>query len=378
MLKRADLAARRVGFRVARRLGRSLNLVDLAEKAWEVAPSAMLHMPPSVCLPGEFEKARDIAFWTTWEVETRRVRGGPVALPPVNAFMVRDAILHRGSVYKGRGELLIVPQGEVEVLRRSVEPYESSEYPVVDIAEGAITGSPLGMLFFGHWLCDDAPLALLASEYGEAVSPTPPNIHRSAMSEDQIAAYARLLELPWRCEENVRFKQVVFFQDEEYTAHKGARLEHLRERLKARLGAAVRRKRVFVRRGVADRGPRKFVNEEAVIEALAREGFDVITPSEMTVEEITAALHGVELVVGVEGSQIAHSLLCLPRGGGLLLIMPPFRFGTGIKRRTDAIGVHYGFIVGDPQEEGFTVDAASLLRTIELVEAASTAGGVRG
>ena len=358
-LNRMALMAGYARFRVQRRFSGAKNLFDQAQKTWTVAPPETIETPPSIVLDGEFDRIREVEQWTTPEVERRRMQGGPFDRPAVTGYEYKDAILYQGSIIAAGAEKRILPYEH--------NAPRSKEHPVETIDEGALAGSYLGLMYFGHWLKDDAPLSLLAEEYGTPFSPSPPAWHAAQFRETHIGGYIDFLDVPWRQAENVRCKKLVLFDDEDFTTHKGARLERLRARAMEKLGAPVEtERRVFIKRGIADKGVRRFGNEADIAARLKADGFSIVDPSKMNVIEIATALHGAALVVAAEGSHQVHSIFTLPKGAGLLAISAPDRFCTVNKRWTDLLGLRYGFMVGDPAEEGFTVDYDRLRRTIDL------------
>lgn len=358
-LNRAALMAAYARFRVQRRLSGVHNLFDRAEKNWVIAPPETIKTPPSIVLDGEFDRIRVVEQWSTPDVEKRRMLGGAFDRPAVMAYEFKDAILYQGSIIAAGAEKRILPNEH----RAS----SAKNNPVKVIDEGALAGSFLGLMYFGHWLKDDAPLSLLAEEYGTPFSPSPPSWHAAQFRETHIGGYIDFLDVPWSQAENVRCKKLIMFDDEDFTTHKGRRLERLRSRAYKKLGAPkVTGRRIFIKRGIADKGVRRFGNEVEIAAHLEAEGFLVVDPSKMNVVEIANAIHGAALVVAAEGSHQVHSIFTLAKGAGLLAISPPDRFCTVNKRWTDLLGLRYGFMVGDPAEEGFTADYDRLRRTIDL------------
>ncbi len=76
---------------------------------------------------------------------------------------------------------------------------------------------------------------------------------------------------------------------------------------------------------------------------------------------------GAETIVGVEGSHMIHGMLLLPKGGSVLIIQPPDRFGTVIKDLADRDGQHFGFVVGVPSGDGFTSSIEEIERTLDMM-----------
>lgn len=355
---RLDLRQRHLMFRIGQRLNGAKPLYEVAERRWEIAPAETVRFSPAVFLPGQFDKIRAFEANTRPDIEKRRVFGGEFARPPVVAYRFRNAVLYQGAIFCRGRMRRILPYG--------IAPPPSKDFPVLEIGESGLAGTYLGLRYFGHWIRDDATLSLLAGEYGGAVSPAPPARHAGVHKEDHIRAYARFLDLPWRIAENVRFGTLVMFEDEEITPHKVGRLKRLRERVKAKLGPYPAPKRIFIKRGVADRGARRLNNESAVAEALVKEGFTVIDPTAMTVEEIAGAAYGAEVIVNMEGSHVNHAIYFARDGASFLAVTPPERFNTPFKQWTELLGMRYGFVVGDPDTEGFSANIDDVRRTMDL------------
>ncbi len=349
-LGEADLSMRYVAFRARRRLRLLKTLAEAADKKWTVAPAETVMTAPSICLPGQAEKARQTCPNTSWDVERIRVSGGKVMREAVVAYQLSNAALVYGSILCGAGERRVVPY------ERGL-PADLS--PVADFREGALSGSYLGLLYFGHWLRDDSSLELLAAEFSAPITLRPPSdwVH--------CDAYRRILSLSSQTVTSARFKRLVIFDDEDFSAHKTERLRKLRERA-AKASKRTGPRLVFLKRGLRDNGARHFLNEEDVAAALAKDGFTIIDPLKSDVATFAETLGSADIVVGPEGSQLGHAALFLREGAGLLAITPPRRFVTGHKRWCDQLGIRYGLVMGDEQEEGFTANVGDVKRTIDL------------
>lgn len=356
-LLRSELAFRRLAFRARRKLFGARDFLGLADRVFEIAPGETFAIAPIVALPGQADKIIQIEPSVDPALEWRRFAGGSYDVRPLRAYEFSNVMLLDGALYCGASEQRIRPN---EARAGAV-----GDAGVLDIGEGAMAGSYYGLLFFGHWLKDDAPLHLLASEYGVAVSPQPP-------AWPHLPEYAGMMGLDFTPTEAARFRKLTVFADEEYTSHKARRIDVLRRRL---IGAPVARdRRVFIRRGSDDEGARRFHNEEAVVEALAKDGFDIIDPTSATVEEIGKVMLRADLVVGIEGSQLSHATYFLDAGCKVLAITPPARYYAGHKRWTDHLGAQYGVVMGDPYtDEGFTANIDDVRRTVDLFKPRVTA-----
>lgn len=85
-------------------------------------------------------------------------------------------------------------------------------------------------------------------------------------------------------------------------------------------------------------------------------------------ETVRAAVANANMVVGVEGSHLAHGILGAAPGGSMLVLQPPFRFNNAFKERCDLLEITYAFIVGNAVPGGFTVDLNALAKLIDRVQ----------
>ena len=95
----------------------------------------------------------------------------------------------------------------------------------------------------------------------------------------------------------------------------------------------------------------------------------VVDPDTMSAQEIARISNGARLVVGLEGSHLAHSIYPIADAGTLLVLQPPLRFNNVYKDLSDAMGLNYAFLVGEPAAGGFTVDLDRLGRLLDRVGA---------
>jgi hypothetical protein len=78
-------------------------------------------------------------------------------------------------------------------------------------------------------------------------------------------------------------------------------------------------RRIYVKRPEGSR--RRMFNEPEVIEVLERNGFDVVSPETLSVNDQVALFSNAKMVVGVSGAALANILFCPPRTR-VLTLMP--------------------------------------------------------
>jgi capsular polysaccharide biosynthesis protein len=169
-----------------------------------------------------------------------------------------------------------------------------------------------------------------------------------------------------------RFKELVVLDDRGQNAFKRERYEWMRATLLAGVGLSSHppaHPGVFVVRG-SEGASRTLQGESELAAALAqRRGLRTVDPMRTSALDIVRACAGARVVVGVEGSALVHALTVASPGAALICLQPPWRFNNHLKDITDCRDMTYGFVVGLPSENGFTIPLDEIERTLDLVEA---------
>jgi hypothetical protein len=327
-----------------------------ATRRWEIAPGTRTVSPAALYHPADLDRItgvgstiRDVAS------ERRRVVGGPVENAPTIAYELKDAVIARGQIFTWR-TYLQVGMEPAPVMASLMAPHHD---------HASMASSWIGCRYFGHWLMDDLPRQL-------AVQSLAPPLSVLTQPTASQRDYAAQLDLVIPVTPEARVDRLIVIDDFGQNADKQDRYERLRALARDRYPTS-RGQRVMLLRGATGKR-RMLVNEAALAEALAAQGFIVLDPAETPVSHILATCVDADLVVGVEGSQMLNGALWARRGGAVLTIQPPHRFELIIKDLCDAIGLRYAFVVGEQQgENDFTVDIDQVLRMIDRIDA-ETAG----
>jgi hypothetical protein len=72
------------------------------------------------------------------------------------------------------------------------------------------------------------------------------------------------------------------------------------------------------------------------------------------------------VVVTADGSQVNHAFFAMPTGGRVVSLTPADRFTMRERGVTHAMGLRYGCVVISPGTDGYTVDVAEVLKTVEM------------
>jgi hypothetical protein len=321
----------------------------LCERSWTICAAESRFEPSATYLRGELERVRNVQEETTCETELNRLAAGTRLHVATRAYLFKDVTLCGGLLFKGAMNLRIA---------RSSDHRDDIEG--VDMSSAAISTTLMGSIYFGHWMHDDVSLNVVA----RSLAP-PVEIARTPYAHE--SGYRQLLSLPGARIASGHFGELILLDDWGQNSHKRRRYQELRDTLRRAI-ARSGHDRVYIKRGqsACSRG-RDLSNCMGLETHLVARGFAVVDPDTMSAEQIATTLRDARLVIGTEGSHLAHAIYAIADGGTLVVIQPPHRFNNIFKDLTDALGLQYAFIIGDAAEEGFSIDLDRLDRLLEHV-----------
>jgi hypothetical protein len=276
--------------------------------------------------------------------------GEEICHSPTRAFLIKDAWLIDGTIYKEDAVHFIRPRSNRRVFLTRIH---------TEIDRGAAYCTAPGSKYFGSWLMDDCVTYPLAASEGIPITTD------QALSPHQVA-YEGSLEMTPRRVRGAYFKELVLFDDVGQTRDKHRRFRAIHDKLLAGIPTPHPHPGVFLLRGSVGQ-KRILVNELEIAEYLHRErGFKIVDPVKADLQTIISACAGSKMVVGVEGSALMHGILLLATGGGILTLQPPDRFVSIYKDLAERDGQDFGFVVGVPNDDGFRIDPSEIMRTLDM------------
>jgi len=222
--------------------------------------------------------------------------------------------------------------GKLPFLPARVEPVDETV---------AFCSTDAGNDYFAHFLLDDAATALLGRDFGRTIFGGAPQPRTQQMLE-----YMKFFEVPYQEKSQAWFRDLWLFTDYPQNRNRRERLRQLKSLLRKKFKDKQSPTPAYIRRGKS--GSQRYLENETEIESqLAARGFKIIDPEVMNADEICQQLNNSPLVVGVEGSQLAHGLLNLHSGGGLLCIQPADHFNAVYRGFCNSLDLNWGFVVAE-------------------------------
>ena len=333
-----------------RSLGRQPALQDLVLSRETLCPADSSPMPPVTMLQDDWDTITAFQSETTAAAEQARVAGGLRTHRATERFEIADVLatprgfytLSRGFHQHGRPDMAALLRGPV--LRRD---------------RGFFALPVIGMKYFGHWLSDALPTALLCREDETLYLPDNP-------AWPHTRAYLDLLGLPAVPARHMFFRRMSFASDIGQNAHRQDRQRQLRKRLQAAVPDTGADQGVFIRRGHSGVA-RVLANEDALADRFAARGFAICASTD-PLPVLLRALAGASVVISMEGSHLAHALFAARPGALLVTLNPADRFNTVYADYLAGLDLHMATLVVPRGPEGYVADADRLDRVISLAQ----------
>jgi capsular polysaccharide biosynthesis protein len=333
--------------RIRAKFATSPLLLEQAAEVIELEPGSIAEVPPAISLSGELDRVK--SFYGGAGSQLPRLLESMREEGPTLGYRLDDAVLADFTLYAS-GTHLVYRSGS----KRAVIVGKPSE-----IEEAQLCTTACVETYFGHFLRDALPLELLAHER----ELLPLSFRRQPWLHEP--AYRELLGMRPVRTRYARVQKLWLVDETALNEGWAGRFSELRRRIRERI-KPTGDSHVFLRRG-SMAAARNLVNERQLTEELERRGFRVIEPENMDAPSICAALAGARIVACVEGSVQNHALMAMPAGAALLSIQPPERFNSLPKLIADGAGVRFAYVVAESRNNGFYLDPARFMQTLELL-----------
>lgn len=331
------------------RLGRpGVAACEVATRNWIVSPQEESESPSAVYLADELSRITGYSAHSSAVQELARLQPHTTVRRATIASRIDDAVMCGGNLYAG-GYKCRMRNDRRLFARVSTE-----------IEDGGVPCSTwLGGLYFGHWLAEDTASKLLCEPFGTATEVDFVQTPHQAGYNALFGIHRHVL--PDVC----RVRRLTIVDSDLASSYLDAGWRRMTAAIEAAYPAPPHIGCMLLRGGSGQK--RLLLNEGEVAGRLRSMGFRVVDPSKATLAEILSATSGARIVVGVEGSQMAHGFHCLREHGAMLVLQPPDRFGCIDKDRCDRKGALYAFSVGHAETGGFRIDMDSLQRVLDML-----------
>jgi len=321
---------------------------ECSNASWIVSPGEKTGAPSAIFDLEDLDKITSVQHETSIEHERARIYGKKRTHAPTIAYQLKDVLASNGNIYKGNMKYSLTDKRDNFLIDASFEK----------IPSGCLSCSAMGSRYFGHWMRDDIP-KYLASE--KIALPLSINTGMTKHQQD----YSSFFGLNPRIYSNGWIRDLIILEDYAQNSSKRKRYEFLRSKIRGEYQKSSK-SGVFILRGSSGE-KRGLTNEREVVDFLEKNNFDIVDPERNSVDEIISRCR-VDMLIGVEGSQLSHFNYAGNDHGAIITLQPPDRFNNVYKDFADCIEMTYGFVVGDAKGPGrFSISINKLEKIINRV-----------
>lgn len=318
-----------------------------------ICPEEMQACGPLIYLDGQLDRVKVGSPFNPLDVELEQIRATEVWHAPTIRYTLSDCIVHDAGFDKFR----------TSYRKSRLQQPDFLFSPVTEVDALSYSMSSTSHMFFGHWLQDALPAALLAR-------PTEALLLDVRTDGAHAAEYVKAAELH-PLPQGVYFaRKLHFYQDFSQGPSKRARLATLRARLAAYIPDGQRYKpgsAVYFRRGHTGVA-RLIENEDELIRVLTDRGFEIFDLEGASVADIQQRFRHARMVVSIEASQQCHLSFAMPPGACVISLIPSDRFTMVLPGYARAVDLLPGFLVIDSAKEGYRVNVNDMFKTLDLAE----------
>jgi capsular polysaccharide biosynthesis protein len=334
---------------------RSTHWREIAVESWELAPAQTRENRVPVCIAGQLDKARNIDHG--WRVNNLRNLFSPtITHKATTAHLVKDVDLAGPALFSGRMHHRLSER----------RPAILDREPIERIRSGVLASGFSGNVWFGHFIGDTCPMCLMASDVAAARQAEIISAPLVTDTLGQRKRYLELQEVDLRILSRAHFDEIVIVDPLGQNAYYRSKMEDFRRRIRKRIAPVHGHHNVYLPRGIhgANRNPSNLAEMESVLRDY---GFHFVEPERMTLDAFLALMLDAKVVIGLEGSQLAHILPTARDGAILITLQQPRVFDTPLKLWVETIGMRWGFLIGHQSEGGYRIDPDELRQTLDLV-----------
>lgn len=336
-----------------RRLGRHVSLQDAAVKAEVIEPERATSWPPVIALEGEFERITRLSPGSNMEGVKSLVAGAAGVKRALVRYEFHDALVYPTGFSAGGGNFM----RDLPLPHRDLLLGKITRLP-----RALCTHTPVSIRYFGHWIADSCPTALMKTD-DEALLMA----HRPDWPHAD--EYCRLLDLKPEPAGVYHVDRLTWMDDFGQGENRSLRYRELRRRLRANLdpadAAESPARLVYLRRGSTG-VKREIANEDVLMDRLAAAGFTIVDANNASVADIMRRCMDAEICITIDGSHQNHALFFLRENGFLLSVQPSDRFSPVALQRSHIIGFERGFVAAEAAGERYIADPDRIFRTIDL------------
>lgn len=309
-----------------------------------------------IYLEGDLDKVKRVPFGITIEQELKDFNAKTYTSGPFYHHQLKNILILKNRFYFNEYEYQLNP------LEKPIRIYNSKD--IDEFENAAFSSMRISTVFFGHWLREE----LMLIDYLQGKN----NIVSSSPSTHQKREITDLFNLKCHVTSYARIKTVDMYDGWQHSNIYFDILRKYKEKISSlsEIQKSLRQRIVYLKRGNSATN-RVLENENKMLELLSAD-FEVLpfVAESTPINELYAAIYSADIILSIEGSQMAHAIIAGKPGSTLICIQPPYRFYNPFKNYCSDAGIQYAVFVADQgmTEESFNVDIERFKRLLEIIE----------
>tara|TARA_R110001599_G_scaffold209314_6_gene406478 strand:+ start:2747 stop:3793 length:1047 start_codon:yes stop_codon:yes gene_type:complete len=322
---------------------------DLIEKEKILQATIPIH------LDGDLEKVKKVPFGISLDQEIKEFNSTSYKSGPFYSYKLENILLLKNRLYFGEYEYQLNP------LEKPLRIYDSNK--IQEYKNVAFSSMRISTVFFGHWLREELILIDYLQGKKDIVTSSPPTPQKKEIMD--------LFDLKCHITPYAKIKYADMYEGWQHTDFYTDILTKYKQKicLLSQYQKVSRQKIVYLKRGQSA-SKRILENEDMMLELLSKD-FEVLSyVAEVTpVKELYAAIYSADIILSIEGSQMAHAIIAGKPGSALICIQPPDRFYNPFKNYCADSGILYSIFVADQSKnnDSFYIDIERFKKLLEKV-----------
>ena len=323
---------------------KKLNNFPLPKTFEIIEDECQLEAVKPIYLPDDLEKVKQVPFGISVEQEMREFHKTTYKSGPFYRYTLENIFILKNRIYFEGNEYLLNP------LEKALRIYNSDD--VVEYNEAAFSSMRISTVFFGHWLHEE----LMLIDYLQGKQ----KIITSSPDTPQKKEISHFFELQYSFQPLAKIKVADMHEGWQHSLIYRNILSKYKRKIcsLASQKTTSRLKLVYLKRGDSAE-KRNLENEKEMLETMSV-AYDVecFVAESTPIKVLYSEIYNADVILSIEGSQLAHGIIAGKPGAVLACIQPPFRFYNPFKNYCADAGLKYAIFVAEHglSNSGFYVD----------------------
>lgn len=310
-------------------------------------------------LEGELSRVKQVPFGISLEQELNEFNSETYTAGPFYQYQLENLLVLKNRIYFDNYEYNLNP------LKKAPRLYNSRE--INEYSSASFTSMRISTVFFGHWLREE----LILIDYLQGMNK---NIISSSPLTAQKEEISEFFNLQFTVSTYAKIHTAEMFHGWQHTEIYKNLLKEMKEKISLlnhqnQVLKNPRTKIIYLKRGLSST-KRSLTNEDEMLERLSQSyNIESYIAESTPIEKLYSAIYSADIILSIEGSQMAHGIIAGRPGAVMACIQPPMRFYNPFKNYCTDSDIKYAIYVAEiGHNDSFYVDIERFRKFIYVVE----------